>query len=89
MPIIEASQQGLIELSNWDVVNGSWFFDNNIITSQSSNYYENQDSLISYNWMESEVIETPNANRLVLKINHKYETEWDHPRSPHYIWPLR
>ena len=78
VPIIEASQQDLIESSNWDVVNGSWSFDNNIITSQSSNYYENQDSLISYNWMESEVIETPNANRLVLKINHKYETEWDH-----------
>lgn len=62
----------------WVQAEGPWIAGNVILKSQEGPLYANGDSLSSIQWMESELIELPDANRTVVSINHRFETEWDH-----------
>lgn len=62
----------------WENAEGPWNAGNVILKSQSSFYYENGDTTTTEQWMESDPIDLAGNNRIVLKINHRYETEWDY-----------
>ena len=68
----------LSESWNWPTINGPWYYNNLVMSSQQLDYYQNSDSTFSTNWMESNILDVSGSNRIVLKINHRYETEWDH-----------
>ena len=62
---------------NWPIINGLWFDTDTTLRSQISDYYENSEQSNESNWMESNILNISGSNRIVLKLNHKYETEWD------------
>jgi hypothetical protein len=63
---------------DWNSQDGSWFIDNGILHSQESLYYDNNDSLLGLQWIETEYYDLTGSNRIIFSIDHRYETEWDH-----------
>ena len=49
-----------------------------IIRSHEGSYYNNGESANTEQYMESELFDVTNTNRLVASIKHRYETEWDY-----------
>ena len=63
----------------WENSEGPWSAGNVILRSQESLYYDNGDSILSTQWMESEIISiTGGLNRIFVTVTHKFETEWEH-----------
>lgn len=74
----EATSFVLGESWPWNHAEGPWQAGNIILKTQESPYYENGDTTMSEQWMESDLIDVTGKNRLVLKVDHRYETEWDY-----------
>jgi len=62
----------------WENAEGPWQAGNVILRSQVNTLYDNGDSTLSTQWMESELVDISGTNRAVVAVNHKFETEWDH-----------
>ncbi len=62
----------------WENAEGPWMAGNVVLRSQENPYYENGDSVLSAQWMESGLVDISGTNRVVVALNHKFETEWDH-----------
>ena len=63
---------------DWNSQNGNWFDDGGTLRSQQGLFYENNDSLLGIKWIETGYYDLSGSNRLIISINHRYETEWDH-----------
>ena len=64
--------------SEWSASQDSWHIINDNLLSQSSLYYDNNDSLLALQEIGSSYYDVSGSNRVTFKIDHKYETEWDH-----------
>ena len=62
----------------WETEIGNWVEVNGILKTQESLLYLNIDSLNQTQKIETPLISIMDKNRIVLEIEHKYETEWDH-----------
>ena len=78
IPVIET--ESLISDDPWliDASIGPWVFSNGLLKSQSNLYYQNTDSTTFIQEIETDYFSIENRNRIVVSIDHKYETEWDH-----------
>ncbi len=70
--------QTLSESWPWESSEGPWQAGNVMLRSQENNLYENGDSTLSTQWMESQLVDISGTNRAVVKVIHRFETEWDH-----------
>ena len=78
IPYFFGTPQNLSESWPWENAAGPWQVGNVILRSQESVYYDNGDSTLSTQWMESELVDISGTNRAVVGVTHKFETEWDH-----------
>jgi hypothetical protein len=78
IPYFFGTPQNLSESWPWENAAGPWQVGNVILRSQESVYYDNGDSTLSTQWMESELVDISGTNRAVVAVTHKFETEWDH-----------
>ena len=62
----------------WSADQDSWHIISDNLLSQSSIYYDNNDSLQRLQKIRSPLYDIAGKNRVTFKINHQYETEWDH-----------
>jgi hypothetical protein len=78
IPILEA--ENLISQEPWlyELAEGEWVNNNGILQSQSTLLYQNIDSTTQIQSIQTGLINVENMNRIVLVIEHQYETEWDH-----------
>jgi hypothetical protein len=78
IPVIET--ENLISEDPWllDASIGPWVITNGLLKSQSNLYYQNTDSTTFVQEIETGYFSIENRNRIVISIDHKYETEWDH-----------
>jgi len=61
----------------WNNAEGSWSMMDTLLRSQENFYYNNFDSTFNHQWMESDLLDISGANRAVVLVDHKFETEWD------------
>ena len=78
IPIDPSSSYLLSHDWDWNSQNGNWFDDSGTLRSQQGLFYENNDSLLGIKWIETGYYDLSGSNRLIISINHRYETEWDH-----------
>ena len=78
IPYQNSNSINLNNFENWQTINGSWVHSDSIIHSQLTAYYENSDTTINSNWMESNTFNVSGSNRITVQLKHKFETEWDH-----------
>ncbi len=78
IPYLFGTPQNLSESWPWENLEGPWQTGNVILRSQENNLYDNGDSTLSTQWMESELVDISGTNRAVVAVTHKFETEWDH-----------
>ena len=77
IPYQNSNSINLNNFENWQTINGSWVHSDSTIHSQLTAYYENSDTTIISNWMESNTFNVSGSNRLTVQLKHKFETEWD------------
>ena len=78
IPIDSGSPIHLSESWPWENAAGPWESGNVILRSQESILYDNGDSTLVAQWMESGFKDISGMNRAVVAVTHKFETEWDH-----------
>ena len=78
IPILEAENLILQEPWLYELAEGEWVNNNGILQSQSTLLYQNIDSTTQIQSIQTGLINVENMNRIVLVIEHQYETEWDH-----------
>ncbi|MBL51387.1 MAG: hypothetical protein CMG57_05460 [Candidatus Marinimicrobia bacterium] len=78
VPYWYGNPQSLSDSWIWTNSEGPWCTENLILKSQEEFYYENGDSSQTLQWMESDLIDVTGTNRLVVTIDHRFETEWDY-----------
>ena len=78
IPIDSGSPIHLSESWPWENAAGPWESGNVILRSQESILYDNGDSTLVAQWMESGFEDISGMNRAVVAVTHKFETEWDH-----------
>ena len=78
IPYQNSNSINLNNFENWQTINGSWVHADSAINSQLTAYYENSDTTIISNWMESNTFNVSGSNRITVQLKHKFETEWDH-----------
>ncbi|MBT4249403.1 T9SS type A sorting domain-containing protein [bacterium] len=64
--------------NEWSADQDSWHIINDNLLTQSSIYYDNNDSLQRLQKIRSPLYDISGKNRVTFKMNHQYETEWDH-----------
>ena len=62
----------------WVDQTGQWAITDTTIRTQSGIFYDNLDSTSQIMTMTSSLLNVSGSNRAVVKIDHRYETEWDH-----------
>tara|TARA_B100000965_G_scaffold98510_2_gene80575 strand:- start:171 stop:2522 length:2352 start_codon:yes stop_codon:yes gene_type:complete len=68
----------IIDNSSFNIIEGPWVFENNIIRSQNGLFYANADSLDSIFVLETELYSFSEPMKMiVLRIDHRWELEWD------------
>ncbi|MEE3196810.1 MAG: carboxypeptidase regulatory-like domain-containing protein, partial [Candidatus Neomarinimicrobiota bacterium] len=68
----------IIDNSSFNIIEGSWVFDNNMVRSQNELFYANADSLDSIFVLESQLYSfSEPMDVIVLRIDHQWELEWD------------
>ena len=68
----------IIDNSSFNIIEGDWVFDNNMIRSQNELFYANADSLDSIFVLESQLYSLSEPmEMIVLRIDHQWELEWD------------
>lgn len=78
VPFWTGNPQVLSQSWPWENAEGPWLAGNVILWSQEIDYYDNGDSTLATQWMESEFQDISGTNRAVVAVTHKFETEWDH-----------
>ena len=78
IPYFFGTPQNFSESWPWGNAEGPWDAGNVILRSQENTLYDNGDSTLSPQWMESELVDISGTNRAVVSVNHKFETEWDY-----------
>jgi len=78
VPIDHGSPVQLSGSWPWESAQGPWSAGNVVLRSQEGIYYDNADSTLSTQWMESGLIDISGTNRAVVAVSHRFETEWDH-----------
>jgi len=78
IPIDHGSPVHLSGSWPWESAQGPWSAGNVVLRSQEGVYYDNADSTLSTQWMESGLIDISGTNRAVVAVSHRFETEWDH-----------
>ena len=63
---------------DWNSHEGNWYSGDGTLRSQQNLYYDNNDSLLNIQWMDTEYFNLSGSNRLTISITHRFETEWDH-----------
>lgn len=61
----------------WPHSVGEWYYNGSLLCSQEDIYYENgilADGML----MESDLYDINGSNRVVVSVDHRFETEWDH-----------
>ena len=69
---------GISDSSWWNLISGSWIFDEEKLLTNSNFLYSNNDSLAESWELESPWIDVSGSNRIVVEMSHQYEMEWDH-----------
>jgi len=77
VPYLHGNRIMLSESWPWENGAGPWTAENAVLRSQGNLYYNNSDSTLSSNWMESDLIDISGTNRVVVSVIHQFETEWD------------
>lgn len=68
----------IIDNSSFNIIEGPWVFDNNMIRSQNELFYTNADSLDSIFVLESQLYSFSDPmDMVVIRIDHQWELEWD------------
>ena len=80
IPFVEANISNMSNVLPWQNSIGSWAMQDSILSTQESLFYDNLDSTLEEISMESELINVSGNNRVVVAINHRYETEWDYDK---------
>ena len=62
----------------WENMVGQWAITDTTIRTQSAMFYDNIDSTSQTLSMTTSLLDVSGSNRVVVKIDHRYETEWDH-----------
>ena len=62
----------------WENMVGQWAITDTTIRTQSGMFYDNIDSTSQTLSMTTSLFDVSGSNRVVVKIDHRYETEWDH-----------
>ena len=62
----------------WENMVGQWAITDTTIRTQSGLFYDNIDSTSQTLSMTTSLFDVSGSNRVVVKIDHRYETEWDH-----------
>ena len=78
IPYQSSNNINLNNSEDWQIIDGTWVQEDSTIRSQMSEYYENSDTVIASNSMKSNMINVNGSNRIVVELEHKFETEWDH-----------
>ena len=78
VPFWTGNPQVLSQSWPWENAEGPWLAGNVILRSQEGDYYDNGDSTLSTQWMESGFQDISGTNRAMVAVTHKFETEWDH-----------
>ena len=78
IPVASGSPLSLSDSWPWESSEGPWEYDNETLVSQENILYDNGDSTLNSQWMESELIDVAGKNRVVVAVSHRFETEWDH-----------
>ena len=68
----------IIDNSSFNIIEGPWVFDNNMVRSQNGLFYANADSLDSIFVLESQLYSfSEPMDMVILRIDHQWELEWD------------
>ena len=62
----------------WQESVGTWTMEDAVMRTQGEMLYDNADSTYQIMSMVSELVNVTDRNRVVVELDHRYETEWDH-----------
>ena len=62
----------------WQESVGTWTMEDAVMRTQGEMLYDNADSTYQIMSMVSELVNVNDRNRVVVELDHRYETEWDH-----------
>ena len=62
----------------WQESVGTWTMEDAVMRTQGEMLYDNADSTYQIMSMVSELVNVTARNRVVVELDHRYETEWDH-----------
>jgi hypothetical protein len=62
----------------WQESVGTWTMEDAVMRTQGGMLYDNADSTYQIMSMVSELVNVTDRNRVVVELDHRYETEWDH-----------
>jgi len=77
VPYWNGNPQILSQSWPWSNSDGPWQAGDVILRSQEGLLYDNGDSLQTVQWMESDLIDVSETNRIVVSLIHRFETEWE------------
>jgi len=61
----------------WQESVGAWTMEDTVMRTQEGMLYDNVDSTYQIMSMVSELVNVTGRNRIVVELDHRYETEWD------------
>ena len=61
----------------WQESVGTWTMEDAVMRTQGEMLYDNTDSTYQIMSMVSELVNVTDRNRVVVELDHRYETEWD------------
>ena len=77
VPYWNGNPQILSQSWPWSNSDGPWQAGDVILRSQEGLLYDNGDSLQTVQWMESDLIDVSETNRIVVSLINRFETEWE------------
>lgn len=77
VPYEQGVVHNLAESLPWQNSTGTWIMEDMILRTQEGVLYENMDSTYDEISMESDLVDVAGSNRIVVALDHRYETEWD------------
>ena len=80
IPVLSSESINLVDEENWENLSQEWIFNSGYIKSQQDLLYKNISDSINLAmpiYIETNFLDVSGGNRLVLDIDHRFETEWD------------
>ncbi|MFL2982856.1 MAG: M14 family zinc carboxypeptidase [Candidatus Neomarinimicrobiota bacterium] len=78
IPHLQVSVNNLTSLLPWQNSIGTWTMQDMILRTQEGFLYNNMDSTFEEISMDSDLLNVSGSNRIVVALDHRYETEWDY-----------